>query len=103
MTRRGKHWRGGLGTPDMMVLFRTANEWRYALYFSDPGGVADGRLPHPGPGGTPDEAQTAARAKAQEIAGRPLTISWRPDTAPAWWTGTVTTTPPERPGPASTA
>ncbi|MFD8645792.1 hypothetical protein ACFV14_36415 [Streptomyces zaomyceticus] len=94
MTSRRKHWRDGLGTPATMVLFRTPDHWRYALYFSEPRGVADGYLARPGSDGEPDDAQAAAHAKAEELAGRPLTISWRTGEKPGWWTGAVTTDSP---------
>ncbi len=91
MTSKRKHWRDGLGSPATIVLFRTPDRWRYALYFSEPRGVADGCLAHPGADSEPGEAQTAARAKAEQIAGQSLAISWQTSEEPGWWTGAITT------------
>lgn len=90
MTSTRKDWRDSLGAPVTIVLFRAPDRWRYALYFSEPHGVADGYLAHPGADIEPGEAQTAACAKAEEIAGRSLAISWQASGEPGWWTGAVT-------------
>ncbi|MFF3319368.1 hypothetical protein ACFYV5_28215 [Streptomyces sp. NPDC003035] len=86
-----KHWRDSLGTPKAFVLYRTPDVWRCAMYFS--GGIVDGRLAQPSANSEPDEAQTAAHAKAEELAGRPLAISWEANDQPGWWTGTITADP----------
>ncbi|MFE0772624.1 hypothetical protein [Streptomyces sp. NPDC058861] len=84
-----KHWRDRLGTPKTFVLYRTPDAWRCAVYFS--GGIVDGHLAEPSADSESGEAQTAARAKAEELAGRSLTISWEAGDKPGWWTGTITT------------
>ncbi|WP_449471302.1 hypothetical protein [Streptomyces tanashiensis] len=91
MKRRRKHWRDGFGTPQMFVLYRTPEVWRYAMYFS--GAIVDGYLDTPSADSEPDEARTAAHGKAEDLAGRPLTISWEASGEPGWWTGTITTEP----------
>ncbi|MFF7436651.1 hypothetical protein [Streptomyces sp. NPDC008122] len=91
MKRRRKHWRDGFGTPKSFVLYRTSDAWRYAMYFS--GAIVNGYLAQPSSGNEPGKAQTAAHGKAEELAGRPLTISWEASGEPGWWTGTITTEP----------
>ena len=91
MKRRRKHRRDGFGTPKSFVLYRTPDVWRYAMYFS--GAIVDGYLAQPSAGSEPGEAQTAAHDKAEELAGRPLTISWEASGEPGWWTGTIPTDP----------
>ncbi|MFE8937400.1 hypothetical protein ACFYNX_07910 [Streptomyces sp. NPDC007872] len=91
MKRRRKHWRDGFGTPKFFVLYRTPDVWRYAMYFS--GAIVDGYLAQPSADSEPGEAQTAAHSKAEDLAGRPLTISWEASDEPGWWTGTITTEP----------
>ncbi|MFJ6424198.1 hypothetical protein [Streptomyces hydrogenans] len=97
MTSKRKHWRDRLGTPTAIVLFRTVDQWRFALYFAEPQGVADGYLTHPGADGEPAEAQVAARLKAEEFAGRPLTVSWQSSEKPDWWEGAITAHTEEHP------
>ncbi|MBB4979733.1 hypothetical protein [Streptomyces nymphaeiformis] len=91
MKRRRKHWRDGFGTPKFFVLYRTPDVWRYAMYFS--GAIVDGYLAQPSADSEPGEAQTAAHGKAEDLAGRPLTMSWEASDEPGWWTGTITTEP----------
>ncbi|MBB4986732.1 MULTISPECIES: hypothetical protein [Streptomyces] len=88
-----KHWRDRLGTPKTFVLYRTPDVWRFAVYCA--GGIVDGYLDQPGAGSEPGEARTAAHAKAEELVGRPLTISWEESDKPGWWTGVITTEPTE--------
>lgn len=89
MKRRRKHWRDGFGTPKTFVLYRTPNVWRFAMYFS--GAIVDGYLAHPSTDSEPGDAQTAAHGRAEDLAGRPLTISWEASDKPDWWTGAITT------------
>ncbi|MEV7533747.1 hypothetical protein [Streptomyces hydrogenans] len=96
MASKRKHWRNSLGTPTAIVLFRTVDQWRFALYLAEPQGVADGYLTHPEADGEPAEAQVAACLKAEEFADRPLTVSWRPSEKPDRWEGTITTPTGER-------
>ncbi|MFH8836215.1 hypothetical protein [Streptomyces sp. NPDC017868] len=91
MTRGRKHRRDGLGSPKASVLYRTPDAWRFAMHFS--GAVVDGHLSQPNADSEPDEAQTAAHSKAENLADRPLTISWEANDEPDWWTGTITTAP----------
>ncbi|MFI0990048.1 hypothetical protein [Streptomyces exfoliatus] len=88
-----RHWRDRLGTPKSFVLYRTPDMWRCAMHFS--GGIVDGYLVQPSSESEPSEAQTAAHAKAEELAGRPLAISWEASDEPGWWTGAITTDPVE--------
>ncbi|MFD6363670.1 hypothetical protein ACFWFX_28080 [Streptomyces roseolus] len=91
MKRRRKHWRDGFGTPKTFVLYRTPDVWRFAMYFS--GAIIDGYLAQPSADSEPGAAQSAAQGKAEDLAGRPLTISWESSDEPGWWTGTITTEP----------
>ncbi|WP_043230024.1 hypothetical protein [Streptomyces sp. NRRL F-5193] len=93
MERGRKDWRDGFGTPRFFVLYRTQDVWRYAMYFS--GAIADGHLARPSADSEPGEAQTAAHDKAEDLAGRPLTISWEASGEPGRWTGTITSEPME--------
>ncbi|MFB6629079.1 hypothetical protein ACFCWY_04235 [Streptomyces sp. NPDC056362] len=88
-----RSWRDRLGTPKTFVLYRTPEVWRIAVYFS--GAIVDGHLHQPSADSEPAEAQTAAHAKAEELAGRPLTITWEASDKPGWWTGAITPEPPE--------
>ncbi len=93
MKPRRKPWREGFGAPQFFILYRTPDVWRYAIYFS--GAVVDGCLAPHSTGSEPGEARNAAHAKAEDVAGRPLTISREADDRPGWWTGTITTGPTE--------
>ncbi|MEU7122919.1 hypothetical protein [Streptomyces zaomyceticus] len=86
-----KHWRDGLGAPRTFVLYRTPDVWRYAVYFCH--GIVDGYLTEPGADSEPGEARTAAHAKAEVLAGRPLTIHWEASGRPGSWTGDITAEP----------
>ncbi|MET7757051.1 hypothetical protein ABZT27_20465 [Streptomyces sp. NPDC005389] len=88
-----KHWRDSLGTPKTFALYRTPDVWRCAMYFS--GGIVDGYLAQLSADSEPDEAQTAAHAKAEKLVGRPLTISWEESDQPGSWTGAITAEPRE--------
>ncbi|MFD7963012.1 hypothetical protein ACFV5J_19640 [Streptomyces zaomyceticus] len=88
-----KHWRDRLGAPRTFVLYRTPDVWRYAVSCAH--GIADGYLAEPGADSVPGEARTAAHAKAEELAGRPLTIHWEPSGRPGCWTGDITAEPKE--------
>ncbi|MBD0669177.1 hypothetical protein BU198_00205 [Streptomyces sp. CBMA156] len=79
------------------MLFRTPDEWRFAVHFDEPRGVADGRLDDPAPSGEPGTAQAALHRRAEELAHRRLEIAWREADGPGWWTGTVTGCGPLRP------
>ncbi|MFE7529512.1 hypothetical protein ACFU7Y_27880 [Kitasatospora sp. NPDC057542] len=87
--RRKPYWRG-LGTPKTLVLFRTPDQWRYAVHFEAPGGFADGFLDRPAPSCDAELAQAALRLKAEEITHRELEVSWQSTDQPDWWTGIIT-------------
>ncbi|MEU3727161.1 hypothetical protein [Streptomyces sp. NPDC031705] len=90
MARTPKPHRLALGTPTTIVLYRTPDRWRYAVYFAGPGGVADGALGAPSPSCEPGAAQAAAVRKAEELGRRRLEVRWHAAHEPGWWTGTVT-------------
>lgn len=96
--KRRPYWRT-IGTPTSLVLYRTLDGWRYALYFAEPSGVADGALrePAPGPTSEPGIAQAACHRKAEELTRRRLEVSWRASDLPGAWTGTVTSAGPPPP------
>jgi hypothetical protein len=89
MTRNRRPRRPVFGTPAALVLYRTADRWRYALFFAAPGGVADGALDQPPPTASPEAAQAACLRKAEEFTGARLTVVWRAADDPGWWTGSV--------------
>lgn len=82
------------GTPKTLVLYRTPDRWRFAIYFEAPGGTADGALDHPAPSGEPETAQAALHRRAEELTHRQLEVSWQPTDRPDWWTGVITTVGP---------
>lgn len=86
-----------LGTPTVVVLHRTTDRWRYALYFTEPAGVADGALADPPPSSAPAAARSSALRKAEEITRRRLGVEWRETDRPDCWTGTVTSAGPRPP------
>ncbi|MFF5715849.1 hypothetical protein [Streptomyces buecherae] len=98
--KRRPYWRT-IGTPTSLVLYRTLDGWRYALYFAEPSGVADGALHDlvsaPGPASEPGIAQAACHRKAEELTRRHLAVSWRASDQPDTWTGTVTSAGPRPP------
>ncbi|MGW1965531.1 hypothetical protein ACWCPD_35400 [Streptomyces sp. NPDC001935] len=85
---RKPYWRT-LGTPTHLVLYRTPDGWRYAVYFTGPVGIADGALADPPSSSEPDLAQTALLRKAEEFTCRRLEVLWQASDQPDWWTGTV--------------
>ncbi|MFC9792959.1 hypothetical protein [Streptomyces sp. NPDC057695] len=87
-----KDWRSRLGRPVTVVLFRTPDEWRYAVYLADPGGVLDGVLPDVSPEGSPESAQEAMHLRIEDAFQQPVRMAWAPTGKPDWWTGDVTAT-----------
>ncbi|MEV8529462.1 hypothetical protein AB0451_35955 [Streptomyces sp. NPDC052000] len=90
-SRRKPYWRT-FGTPKTLVLYRTPNQWRFALHFEAP--TAHGALDHPAPSCEPETAQAALHRRAEELTHRELEVSWQPTDQPDWWTGVVTKTGP---------
>jgi hypothetical protein len=88
-SRRRPYWRT-LGTPASLVLYRTADGWRYAVCFTGPAGIADGALAGPAPSSEPGIAQAALVQQAEELTHRRLDVLWHAPDQPDWWTGTVT-------------
>jgi hypothetical protein len=80
-------WRSKLGIPEKLVLYRTPDRWRFAIY-GDTGNVADGYL-DTSIGTDVEEAQGALVSRASDIAQISLTVSWH-TSQPGWWTGDVT-------------
>ncbi|MFF2998184.1 hypothetical protein ACFVTC_27080 [Streptomyces sp. NPDC057950] len=95
-SKRRPYWHT-IGTPTSLVLYRTVERWRYALYFTEPSGVADGALDDPASSSAPGAAQDACRQKAEEFTHRRLEVLWCESDQPDWWTGTVTSTGPRPP------
>ncbi|MER6441059.1 hypothetical protein ABT275_32430 [Streptomyces sp. NPDC001185] len=95
-SKRQPYWRT-IGTPTTLVLYQTVDSWRYAIYFTEPSGVADGALNDPASTSEPDAAQTACRLKAEELTHRRLEVVWRESDQPDWWTGSVTGGGPRSP------
>lgn len=92
-TRRQPYWRT-LGTPATLVLYRTPDNWRYAVYFTGPAGVTDGALADPPSSSGPDVAQAALLHKAEEFTRRQLEVLWRESDQPDWWIGSVASAGP---------
>ncbi|GAA4685767.1 hypothetical protein [Streptomyces youssoufiensis] len=94
-TKRQPYWRT-FGTPTVLVLYRTLDGWRYAIYFAEPSGVADGALHEhvAAPASEPGIAQAACHRKAEELTRRHLEVRWRASDQPDTWTGTVTSAGP---------
>jgi hypothetical protein len=90
MGRRKKPHRSTFGAPRTLVLYRTPERWRFALYFEGAGGVLDGALDRPAPDGEPGAAQAALHRRAEELTHRELEVRWQPGGEPDWWTGAVT-------------
>jgi hypothetical protein len=95
-SKRQPYWRT-IGTPTTLVLYRTADRWRYAIYFTEPWGVADGALNDPVSSSEPGIAQAACHHKAEELTHRRLEVLWRESDQPDGWTGTVTSADPPPP------
>ncbi|GAA2157055.1 hypothetical protein GCM10009760_58750 [Kitasatospora kazusensis] len=91
--KRTPYWRT-IGTPTTLVLYRTPDRWRFAVYFTDPRGVADGGLDHPVPSCEPEIAQAALHRRAEELTHRKLDVAWQEAGQPGCWTGAVTNTGP---------
>ncbi|MET8451950.1 hypothetical protein [Streptomyces sp. NPDC005209] len=87
--KRRPYWRT-LGTPTTLVLYRTADRWRYAVYFTEPAGITDGALADPVSSSEPSTAQAALLRTTEELTRRQLGVLWRESDRPDWWTGTVT-------------
>ncbi|MFJ9447887.1 hypothetical protein ACIRRH_39575 [Kitasatospora sp. NPDC101235] len=92
-SKRKPYW-WTFGTPTTLVLYRTPERWRYAVYFTGPKGVADGALDHPAASGEPESAQAAMHRKAEELTRRELEVTWQETDQPGWWTGVVTNAGP---------
>jgi hypothetical protein len=86
-------WRDRLGRPSAVVLFRTPAEWRFAVYFAEPGGVLDGALTHEPAASSPESAQAAMHHWVQDNFQQPVTVTWTAGDQPEWWTGTVQPVP----------
>ena len=95
-SKRQPYWRT-IGTPTTLVLYRTVDRWRYAIYFTGPSGIAGGALNDPTPTSEPGTAQTACRHKAEELTHGLLEVHWRESDQPGWRTGTVTSVGPRPP------
>lgn len=87
-SNRQPYWRT-LGTPTHFVLYRTPDQWRYAVYLTGPAGIADGALVDPPSSSKPDIAQTALLQKAEKLTRRRLEVLWHASGQPDCWTGTV--------------
>ncbi|MFH8395448.1 hypothetical protein [Streptomyces sp. NPDC018036] len=85
-----------LGTPTHLVVYRTPDGWRYAVYFTGPDGIADGALAGPPPSSEPGITQAALLHKAEEPTRRQLEVLWRASDRPDYWTATVTERRPVR-------
>lgn len=83
-------WREKLGHPTTLVLYKTPEQWRHAIYGAG-GNVLDGYL-HLRVDAPMEEAQTELTRLASDIAQKPLLIEWTTD-KPGWWTGEVTNAP----------
>ncbi|KIX79049.1 hypothetical protein SF23_03005 [Streptomyces sp. MBRL 10] len=59
------------------MLYRTVGRWRYAMYFTEPLGVADGALHDPVPSSEPGIAHAACRRKVEELTHRRLEVLGR--------------------------
>ncbi|WP_030694365.1 hypothetical protein [Streptomyces globisporus] len=94
--KRQPYWRT-IGTPTTLVLYRTVDRWRYAIYFTEPSGIADGALNDPVSSSEPGIAQAACRQKAEELMHRRLEVLWCESDQPDWWTGTITSAGPRPP------
>ncbi|MFE2866290.1 hypothetical protein [Embleya sp. NPDC059259] len=92
MGKRRPYWRA-LGTPATLMLYRTPERWRYAIYFA-PGGVACGGLDDPPPSSNPGGAQVAVHRGAEEFTHRELEVTWNEADEPDRWTGVVTNAGP---------
>lgn len=80
------------GTPTAIVLYRTPDRWRFALYLTKPDGVADGALADLPPSCPLATAQAAVKTLAEEFCGKEIDdVAWKA-TDPDWWTGEVTVT-----------
>lgn len=88
MGRKRDPDRAPFGEPKFLVLYRTAERWRFAVYLAA-GGVLDGYLSEPGRDCEPSLAQAALERRADELAGRVLRVAWRAADKPDWWTGEV--------------
>ncbi|MFF8595791.1 hypothetical protein ACF061_30960 [Streptomyces sp. NPDC015220] len=95
-SKRQPYWRT-IGTPTTLVLYRTVDRWRYAIYFAEPSGVADGALNDPASPSEPGTAQAACHQKAEELTHRRLEVLWRETAQPDEWTGTVASARPRPP------
>jgi len=59
MASKRQPYRRTIGTPATLVLYRTVDTWRYAIYFTGRGGIADGALGEPASSSEPGVAQAA--------------------------------------------
>lgn len=80
-------WRSRLRHPRVLVLYKSADRWRYAIYVAN-GDVADGYL-HLHVDVPADEAQADLVRVASELAQRPLTVQWTVTEYPGFWSGQV--------------
>jgi RimJ/RimL family protein N-acetyltransferase len=85
----GSGWRRHVGTPTWLVLHRAPDQWRYAIYFDEPRGVADGYLGHLAVTCELEIAQEALRRHTEEFTLCQVEVAWQAPDTPDWWTGAV--------------
>ncbi|MFF3073395.1 hypothetical protein ACFVSN_35855 [Kitasatospora sp. NPDC057904] len=71
-----------LRNPDDPRAPPSLDRWRYAIYFTDPSGIADGALNDLAPASEPGTAQTACRLKADELTHGLPEVQWRESDQP---------------------
>lgn len=84
----GRVGRATFGEPKTLVLYRTPEQWRFAVHLAA-GGIFDGYLGEPDSHCEPALAQVALEQRAGELSGRVLRVLWRAADKPDWWTGEV--------------
>ncbi|WP_330180585.1 hypothetical protein OHB26_29855 [Nocardia sp. NBC_01503] len=90
MTDERPAGRSRWGTPTTLVLYRTPDRWRHAVYLSDPDGVLDGSLPDIAPTCAVEQAQSDLHRRVELANGRRFHLSWHEADKPDWWTAEVT-------------
>ncbi len=77
-----------------LVLYRTPERWRFAVFFVG-GGVVDGALSDDvAPDCEPAVAQAAMEQTATNLLHRTLEVTWHPSDQADGWTGEVTAASP---------
>lgn len=98
MGRKSRSKNRRYGTPTWIVLYRTPERWRFALYLRKPDGIADGALADLPPSCPLATAQAAVKTLAEEFGGQEIDdVTWKA-AGPDWWTGEVTATGTTRDG-----